>query len=91
MSKGPWGKTVSRYNEHGDAVEVVMRDPKGNLLVKAVRLYAYDEHGNWTRIRDLRTTLVVGDRLVMTPYEFTDRAIEYFEDEGADSKTEEPQ
>ena len=91
VTKRGQGGYSSRCNKQGDVVETAVYDNKGKLVVRSVRVYTYDEHGNWTQCVELRTTLLIGGKLIMTPYEFSFQKIEYYEDEDAAPEAKEPQ
>ena len=89
--ESPQGKNVVCYDRHANPINEVMLDADGHLLVRSVRLYAYDRYGNWTHCYDFRTTRILCGFRIMTPHEFTVKRLECYEGEKAGPETKESQ
>jgi hypothetical protein len=86
MGDGTW---VSVYNEHGETIAAALYSPDdGELLVRLVRLFAYDEQGNATLCLELRTSIIVFGRQILVPYYAIVSSFGYYADEEKEAATD---
>jgi tetratricopeptide (TPR) repeat protein len=71
------GKEEYKYDEHGNIIEMTLRDDRGAIASKESYTYEFDANGNWTK---MSTSLVLFEngKLKREPIENTYRTITYY-------------